>query len=414
MFAILIAMVRSTTTDDMTLMDGLVMLMLCTGTMWSVLSLWGYRTCVYRKEGLDGIRRFGGFGTHLRLLLGAGVSGYAIWYWTIGVRGLPRGLDPFGHVDDSCQKQAVTIFGKSIDGVASSAAVGVSSVAVVYSLMVTLAAPIAGVTRLMKMISFLRSKSYGSTTRLRYATGASEKQLRIAGWVLCVFNFFWIVFAMTLIELVLNENYAQYVIGANAGNGQILAPAQLLPMLIGSFAFVRILFIAYELWRSPEGDITPSLGRQASRRSTKIKATKGLNIFKLFSSSMAEPMQDHGSAEVNDTSQVWVEQHDDAYQNLHLRLNAFWRVVITFLPWISLFWFWPWRKDVGQPIPHDDETVALRPQQHDPVELRTPHRTRFVAFEDELNENEVETGYRRPLSVPSDEAYDPHVAKDVL
>ena len=56
---------------------------------------------------------------------------------------------------------------------------------------------------------------------------------------------------MLLIELVLNENYALAVLGGNASNGQLDKPAQLLPMLIGAFSFVRILFIAYELWRNP-------------------------------------------------------------------------------------------------------------------------------------------------------------------
>lgn len=416
MFAILIAMVNSTRTDDMTLMDGLIMLLLCAGTMWSVLSLWGYRTCVYRKEGLDGMRRFGGFGTHLRLLLGAGVSWYAIWYWLVGVKGLPRGLAQFGQVDDSCKKADVTIFGHSIDGIASRAALGVSSVALFYSIVVTLAAPIAGVTRLMKMISFLRNKNYGSTTRLRFATGANEKQLTIMSWVFCAFNLFWILFAMLLIELALNENHAHNVIGANAQNGQILAPAQLLPMLIGAFSFVRVLFVAYEVWRAPEGDITPSLGRQQSRRYAKTKVTKGLNIFKLFSSSMAEAEHNEDREAAHDSSGDWKDDHDDAHLNLHLRLNTFWRIVITLLPWVSLLWFWPWRKDIGRPLPPGDDTVPMNVQTRhpEPLELNTPHRTRFATFEDEHEEEEQDISYKRQPQPAFEPPYDPHVAKNMI
>lgn len=177
LFALLISMVSSSKSDAMTLMDGMIMMMLCGGTIWSVLSLWGYRTCVYRKEGHDAIRRFGGFGTHLRLLLAGGVSWYAIWFWTVGVKGLPRGLSQFGqNLPQSCDKTRVTAFGATLTGVASTFATATTIVSLAYSSFVILAAPIAAITRLRKMYIFLRMKQYASTTRLRFVTGASQRQ----------------------------------------------------------------------------------------------------------------------------------------------------------------------------------------------------------------------------------------------
>lgn len=176
LFALLISMVSSTKSDAMTLMDGMIMMLLCGGTVWSVLSLWGYRTCVYRKEGHNAIRRFGGFGTHLRVLLAGGVSWYAIWFWVVGVKGLPRGLDQFGEVPPTCNKTEVTAFGTTLTGIASTFAFSTTIVSVAYSALVTLAAPIAALTRAKKMWKFLRAKQYASTTRLRFATGASQRQ----------------------------------------------------------------------------------------------------------------------------------------------------------------------------------------------------------------------------------------------
>ena len=409
LFALLISIVRSTRTEDMALMDGLIMLLLCAGTMWSVLSLWGYRTCVYRKEGPDAIRRFGGFGTHLRLLEGAGVSWYAIWYWTVGVKGLPQGLPEFGDMTgQNCDKKEVVLFGQHISGIASNAALAVSGVSLAYSALITLAAPIAAITRAKKMWHFFRNKQYASSSRLRYATGLNHRQLIIVSRVFCVFNLCWIFFAMLTIEIALNENAAIGVLGAEKAsyNGQILQPAQLLPMLIGAFSFARILFIAYELWRNPQGDITPSLGRQASKRYTRAKRdpATGLNIFKMFSQAAADTAEEE---ETGESHRKWNDDaHNDSYYDLASRLNIWQRILVTWMPWVSLFWFWPWSKDIDSPNSQAEDTMRLQPR-NEPMSLQTPHRTRFIAFEDEVERESIETGYHRPSHVSAAEDDEP-------
>ncbi|KAK5104630.1 hypothetical protein LTS08_002521 [Lithohypha guttulata] len=408
--AILTAMIRSTRTDDITFMDGLIMLLLCAGTTWGVLSLWGYRTCVYRKEGLNGIRKFGGFGTHLRLLLGAGVSWYAIWYWSVGTEGLPKGLDQFGTVDDSCRKDMVTMFELPLKGIASNAALGVSSVSGAYSIAIVLATPIAAVTRVGKIVHFLRGGQYASTTRLRYATGATKEQMIVMSKMLCVFNLWWIIFAMVVIEFTLDENRATGVLITNArtADTRILEPSQLLPMLIGTFSFIRILFIAFEHWRSPDGDITPSLGRNASNRNAKAKrdSMQGLNILKLFSSSNAKSQECAHADESHDSQQTWDGEHNDAYYNLHSRLNTSRRILITVLPWFSLLWFWPWSEDIVGPVPQGEDTIALRPKpRNESISLQTPHRTRFADSEDEIDEDDTEAGYHQDSHVPLSDSY---------
>lgn len=176
LFALMVAIVSGTRTNEMTLMDGLVMIWLSAGTVWSVLSLWGYRTCAYRKKGLNGISKFGGFGTHLRLLLSGSVALYGAWYWIFGVKGGVHGLEAFGQVDSSCTKTSVTIFGLDVAGISRNAAIALSIVAGAYAAVLILVAPLAAYTRVWKMVIFWNSKQYGSSTRLRYATGASRRQ----------------------------------------------------------------------------------------------------------------------------------------------------------------------------------------------------------------------------------------------
>lgn len=73
------------------MVDVLVIHQLCMGFVFSVMSLWGYRTMYYRTEGPGGRKHFGGIGTHYRLVLLGMISAYAVWFWIEGVQdGLPE------------------------------------------------------------------------------------------------------------------------------------------------------------------------------------------------------------------------------------------------------------------------------------------------------------------------------------
>jgi hypothetical protein len=66
--------------------DALIIMQLSSGFLFSSFSIWGYRTSYYEKEGPAAIKRFGGWGTHCRLLLTAAISIYGTWFWWEGVR----------------------------------------------------------------------------------------------------------------------------------------------------------------------------------------------------------------------------------------------------------------------------------------------------------------------------------------
>lgn len=171
--SLIISILSTTKNNTLTQVDAFILLQLCAGTIWSVLSVWGYRTCVYRKEGADGIRRFGGFGTHFRLMLGAAVAGYSIWFWTVGVRGIPRGgIDPYSDTAPSaCVK--VSVFNVDIAGPVRHAVLAVGIISVIYTLLKIVVAPLAAITRIRKIISFVRAGQWASSSRLRYAPGLS-------------------------------------------------------------------------------------------------------------------------------------------------------------------------------------------------------------------------------------------------
>ena len=75
--------------------DALIIMQLSSGFLFSCFSIWGYRTSYYQKEGPKAIKRFGGLGTHCRLILTAAISVYGTWFWLKGVKdGLITSPDP--------------------------------------------------------------------------------------------------------------------------------------------------------------------------------------------------------------------------------------------------------------------------------------------------------------------------------
>jgi hypothetical protein len=81
----------STQPDAIRVIDVIVIHQLCVGFLFSVISLWGYRTMYYKTEGPGGRRHFSGISTHLRLVLLTMVTGYGVWFWIHGVAGgLPK------------------------------------------------------------------------------------------------------------------------------------------------------------------------------------------------------------------------------------------------------------------------------------------------------------------------------------
>lgn len=87
LLTLLIAMLNDSVSATLSQVDGLILMHLCGGTVFGTLSLWGYRTRLYKDNGPAAVRLFGGYGTHIRMLICLAVSTYGVWFWGWGATG---------------------------------------------------------------------------------------------------------------------------------------------------------------------------------------------------------------------------------------------------------------------------------------------------------------------------------------
>jgi hypothetical protein len=95
LLALIASLFKGSLTGQISQIDGLIIMQLSSGFLFSILSIWGYRTSHYQREGPLGIQHFGRFGTHCRLALAVGISMYGTWFWSDGLEdGLMIAPDP--------------------------------------------------------------------------------------------------------------------------------------------------------------------------------------------------------------------------------------------------------------------------------------------------------------------------------
>jgi hypothetical protein len=85
LLALLASLFRGTLSGTLYQIDGLMVMHLSSGFLFSSLSIWGYRTLYYQHEGPKAIEHFGGWGTHIRLALITSISLYGAWFWWEGI-----------------------------------------------------------------------------------------------------------------------------------------------------------------------------------------------------------------------------------------------------------------------------------------------------------------------------------------
>ena len=123
-----------------------------------------------------------------------------------------------------------------------------------------------------------------------------------------------------MMEFTLNYNHVQSVLG---WHGHIFFPSQVIPLLIGAFGFIRIAFIRFAQWRSPE-DIEPSLARDPTLPQRASTAPRGLGWLKVFTASRrggTDPAAEHEDGDI-----------DPCMEDRPLWL----RYLVAWLPWLAL------------------------------------------------------------------------------
>ncbi|KAI1623848.1 hypothetical protein EDD37DRAFT_650930 [Exophiala viscosa] len=228
--------------------DVLVINQLCMGFVFSVMSLWGYRTMYYRTEGLGGRKHFGGIGTHYRLVLLGMISSYAVWFWVEGVQdGLPEcdrrkdcgGLQTFFITPMNAEEWGA----RGIN-------LGLSIGLVVYYGIMALAALAGGVAYISR-----RLRRIPVSWDLIPEADLDLTKRELSHWyiILSCFNLFWIVFSMVQIEFTLNLNHIDDVVGIKGLTG----PGQLIPMGIGLISLARVVYVIIteeKPWRKQDKD----------------------------------------------------------------------------------------------------------------------------------------------------------------
>lgn len=329
LFALVIALVRCAITDLLSQMDGLILMHLCGGSVFSVISIWGYRTCVYREDGPRAIRNFGGFGTHLRVFLCMAVSVVGIWYWYLGIMGsVPSVTDLDSTNNPECNDLHTFFFAKlDARGGIRIYYIFICIACTVYFGIMTAVSIIGPWTRICKIHWLAKYRFFRTTSRLKYATGFTYLQLKWIFYVLRMGNLFWIIFSIIMVEKTLNYNHIESVLGRN---GRIFFPAQLLPMVIGLCSLLRILYIRFEKWRSPE-DIKPSLGDRPTTPTRAATVPRGKGWLRAF----APRTEIEGtSSKVKDT----LEDGDMDVDMIHQ--PAWWRYLVAWLPWLHAASSW--------------------------------------------------------------------------
>jgi hypothetical protein len=177
LFTLLIAMVKCSSMGMLLQIDGLILMHLSGGYIFGILSIWGYRTCLYAKRGTKAIERFGGFGTHFRLLVSLSQSAYGWWYWTYGVTG---SLDPMGLSNGNpaeCGTLYTFMFAKVLaNGMIRRSYIGLYIGGLIYFGSMFLVSSVGAFSKVAKIVELVRTKSWAQSSRLVYATGFSRRE----------------------------------------------------------------------------------------------------------------------------------------------------------------------------------------------------------------------------------------------
>jgi len=328
LFTLLVAMIKCSSVNMLEQIDGLILMHLSGGTIFGILSIWGYRTCQYTLEGPKAIKYFGGFGTHFRLFITLAISVFGLWFWMFGVTGA---LDPMGPHDDvdppNSPECGTTLYTFMFAKVRATGGIRIFYIVVctcciVYFGIMLLASSLAGYSRAHKMIELAKSKQWANSSRLRFATGFNYREL---SWIFAVLrwaNLVWLIFSAMLVEFSLNFNHVTAVLGGPNDN-ELHLPAQLLPLLIGAFGFLRICWLTFEEWRSP-GDRDPSVTRSTDSPCKSRTMHVGLGLL-AFSPALARD------------SPTKSEEHDEnELDDLERNRSRPVRYLVSWLPWLSL------------------------------------------------------------------------------
>ena len=183
-------------------------------------------------------------------------------------------------------------------------------------------------------------------------TSSSPNRLLFLFNALRILNFLWILWSMLLTEFTLNYNHIKSVLGPG---GRIYFPSQLIPMIIGSVSFVRLMYKLLEQRRDPLDGDDPSLPLNLTFSNRKATGSTSdpqqsfpskKRFWKIFAPATTINVSVNGRVPSPALGrETTTPEPDDMDESLlealrNRRKNpSFLRYVVTFLPWLSLLLF---------------------------------------------------------------------------
>ncbi|KAH6967114.1 hypothetical protein EDB82DRAFT_481405 [Fusarium venenatum] len=312
-------MANDSVTGALSAVDGLILIHLCSGTIFGVLSIWGYRTRLYTQQGPSSIRLFGGYGI----------------LFTLG------GPEDTTKNSPECSNFHTFFFAKiSATGGIRYYYIIVSAGCIAYfgaMIIVSTLSVWFSVGRLVGSLHqrFSRAADVDHLSRPSYVTGFKQSELVVIHKFLRVGNLVWLIWSATTVEATLNFNNIEGVLGGLGRENTLSLPGQLLPFLIGLFSFLRLcynIFLEHYLNAQP---------RNGETLRTVAAASFGLNLLSHTPASTwtridtTESKPTYGPSEDGAAAQCAITQTQE-HQERHNDRGWAVRYLIAWLPWLSL------------------------------------------------------------------------------
>jgi hypothetical protein len=181
LLTLLIAMANDARTGKLTQIDGLVLMHLCGGTVFGILSVWGYRTRVYLDRGPRAVRLFGGFGTHIKLVVSLGVSIFGFWFWLYGVEGALLPLGPGDGAEPPNPPECGTLWTFFFAKIRAAGGIRiyyliVCASCIVYFGVMFLLSSLAGWASIDRLAELFEFHQWTTRNRSNYVTGFTHKE----------------------------------------------------------------------------------------------------------------------------------------------------------------------------------------------------------------------------------------------
>ncbi|KAH7303964.1 hypothetical protein B0I35DRAFT_517099 [Stachybotrys elegans] len=250
LLTLFVAMAIDSMSGPLAQVDALVLMHLCGGATFGILSIWGYRTRLYIDNGPKAIGLFGSWGTHFRVFISLAISIYGLWFWVWGITGGLRSLGPNDGMEGTTPNapECGVVYTFFFARLHAAGGIRYFYIFVCSGCLLYFAAMFftSLLTAWFHIDVFAgkvhnhwsneaRHEDDGSIHRPRYVTGFNREELAMMHKFLRVMNLIWLVFSAVMVEITLNFNHIDGVLGGPQNN--LSSPGQLLPLLVGAVGF---------------------------------------------------------------------------------------------------------------------------------------------------------------------------------